>query len=178
MNLLLHTCCAPCLAYPSLALKAKGIKVTSLFYNPNIHPVSEYMLRRESVERYSKKTGLDVIYEKYDIEDFFKAIGNFRDSGERCNKCWRLRLEKTARYAKENGFGAFTTTLFISPYQDYDAIKDLCVELSGENDIEFYHEDFRPFFSESKRKAREMGLYMQNYCGCIFSDFAKYKGKL
>lgn len=97
-------------------------------------------------------------------------------SGKRCVYCYRSRLEATFKYAKENGYDAVTTTLFISPYQDHELLKEICENLSREYNIEYVYNDFRKYFREGQNKARELNLYRQKFCGCIYSiDEGKWR---
>lgn len=167
MKLLLHICCAPCEIYPLERLKKKGFEIKGLFYNPNIHPLSEYQNRRQAVEGFS--CGMEVIYPEYDTQDFFRAVSSREDSPQRCSLCWGLRLETTAKIAREKECTHFSTTLLVSPYQDQEALKKIASRVAEEEGIEFYYEDFRPGFREAHNKARAQGIYCQKYCGCIYS---------
>lgn len=170
MNILLHICCAPCEIFPVESLKRQGHKIAGFFYNPNIHPYSEYLKRKEWVEKYSKEAGINVIYGDYDIEYYLQYIVDNENFKNRCPVCWWLRLKRAAQVAKENGFEAFTTTLLGSPYQEHDVLKNICEEIARKAGIKFYYEDFRAGFKEAHNKARSEGIYCQNYCGCIFSE--------
>ncbi|MFA5408303.1 MAG: epoxyqueuosine reductase QueH, partial [Bacilli bacterium] len=121
MKLLMHMCCAPCSTYPVKFFNEGSIDVTGFFYNPNIHPLDEYQRRLETVEEYAKKVSINVIYEKDYMEDKWLTYkGN-----DRCTMCYSLRLDKTACYASEHGYDAFSTSLLVSPYQKHDLIKAL-----------------------------------------------------
>lgn len=170
MKLLLHTCCAPCSVYCIDSLRNEGIEPVSYWFNPNIHPYIEYKTRRDTLIEYSKMINLElIINENYGLREFCKEV--IDDLDNRCSKhCYRVRIEQTAKYAKENGYDAFTTTLFISPYQNHEQLKKICEEMAEKYDIKFLYRDFRPGFREGQNKARELGLYMQKYCGCVFSE--------
>lgn len=170
MKLLMHTCCAPCSVYCIDELREEGIEPTVYWYNPNIHPYTEYKQRRDTLKEYSKSINVKAIFEEnYGLKEFTKNV--ICDLQNRCkNYCYRVRLEKTAKFAKENGYDAFTTTLLVSPYQNHEALKELGEELANKYGIEFVYRDFRIGFREGQQKARELGLYMQKYCGCIFSE--------
>lgn len=174
MKLLMHTCCAPCSVYCIDSLREEGIEPVSYWYNPNIHPYVEYKTRRDTLIEYSKIANFElIINEEYGLREFCKNV--IGDLGNRCvNYCYRVRLEATAKYAKENGYDAFTSTLFVSPYQKHEELKKLCEEISKKYDIEFLYRDFRVGFRVGQAKARELGLYMQKYCGCIFSEESRY----
>ena len=170
MKLLLHTCCAPCLLHPLEVLRGKGFDVTGLFYNPNIHPFSEYNNRRKAVEDYSKSVNIEVIYPEYKPEEFFQAVNKKEQNPGRCSVCWELRLKKTAESAKEKGFTHFTTTLLVSPYQDQELLKSIGNKVAKDSEVEFHYEDFRSGFRKAHDEAKAKGIYCQRYCGCIYSE--------
>jgi len=173
MKLLLHTCCAPCLIYPLEKLRAAGFSLTGLFYNPNVHPFAEYKNRKQAVEDFSRKAGLEVIYPQYWPAEYFQAVNMKEESKDRCSLCWTLRLKKTAKLAKERGFESFSTTLLVSPYQDQELLKKIGNEIAKEEGVEFYYEDFRPGFKKAHEEARIKGIYCQKYCGCIYSEIER-----
>ena len=174
MNLLIHTCCAPCSVYCIETLRNEGIEPVSYWFNPNIHPYMEYKARRDTLIEYAKEINLKLIIdEDYGLREFCKNTTN--DIMNRClNYCYKIRLEQTAKYAKKNGFDSFTTTLLVSPYQNHEAIKEICEELANKYNINFLYRDFRVGFRDGQNKAKELGLYMQKYCGCIFSEEDRY----
>ena len=177
MNILLHICCAPCEIYPVEKIRQEKHLAGGFFYNPNIHPYSEYLKRKEAVEKYSKETGFTVIFGDYDIEEYFQNVIYDEGIRSRCPVCWWHRIKKTAQKAKENGFDAFTTTLLGSPYQDHGILKNICEEVAGSTGVKFYYEDFRIGFKEAHNKARSKGMYCQNYCGCLFSEKERIEAK-
>lgn len=169
MRVLLHICCALCSAACIKILREENIDITGYWYNPNIHPYKEYENRLNALKEYSKLINLDVIYnDYYGLREFSKNVINILDN--RCGYCYLSRLENVVKYAKDNGYDAFTTTLFISPYQKHDLLKKICEDLSRKYDIKFLYRDFRPYFYEGKKMFKETGLYMQKYCGCVFSE--------
>jgi len=176
MKLLMHTCCAPCSVYCIDALREEGIEPVSYWFNPNIHPYQEYKTRKETLIKYSQIAGFElIINDNYGLDEFCKNVSD--DIKNRCTKyCYLVRLEQTVKYAKENNFDAFTTTLLVSPYQKHEEIIKICKMLSEKYDIEFLYRDFRIGFKRGQAKAREIGLYMQKYCGCIFSEEDRYLG--
>lgn len=178
MKLLMHTCCAPCSVYCIDTLRKEEIEPTLYWYNPNIHPYTEYTARRDCLKEYTKSINVKAIFEEeYGLDEFCKNV--ISDLKNRCtNYCYRVRLEKTAKYAKEHGYDAFTTTLLVSPYQNHEALKEVCKNLAKEYDIEFVYRDFRVGFREGQARAREFGLYMQKYCGCVFSEEDRYSNKI
>jgi predicted adenine nucleotide alpha hydrolase (AANH) superfamily ATPase len=188
VNVLLHTCCAPCSVACIAALRAEGIEPSLFWYNPNIHPSAEYKNRRDTLFGYAENTGLKLIAEDcYGLVSFIAGLcaepesspggcrtkADFEEAfafGKRCAYCYRLRLEQTARTAKERGFDAFSTTLLISPYQNHELLRETAEDAARDAGIEFLYRDFRPRFREGQVEARSLGLYMQKYCGCIFSE--------
>jgi len=174
-RILLHICCGPCSTYPIQRLREEGFQVTGFWYNPNIHPWQEHQRRRESLEKYAEAVELPVIwYEKYEMPLYLRAVAGHEKFRERCRLCYRMRLEKTAQAAAEGGFDAFTTTLLISPHQDQALIRQIGEEVAGEWEVAFYFENFRRGWSERGRLTNEHGLYRQQYCGCIYSEWERY----
>ena len=174
MKLLMHTCCAPCSVYCIDELRSRGIEPTLYWYNPNIHPYTEYMARRDCVKEYAQKINVKAVFEdEYGLDEFCKNVsGNIN---ARCvNYCYLVRLRKTFEYAKANGYDTVTTTLLYSIYQKHDFIKKLMEDLSKKFEIDFLYIDFRKGFWQGHEKAIEQGLYMQKYCGCIFSEEMRY----
>lgn len=178
MKLLLHTCCAPCSVYCIKRLRQENIEPVVYWYNPNIHPYTEYKARRDCLKEYTKSIGIKAIFEEnYGIREFCENVSN--DIANRCkNYCYRVRLEQTAKYAKENGYDAFTTTLLVSIYQNHEAIKEIAEEMAEKYGVKFLYIDFREGFRKGQEEARQIGLYMQKYCGCIFSEESKYFEKI
>lgn len=178
MDILLHTCCGPCLtgSYPLLE-NAVGAANTALFWeNPNIHPFIEYQQRLESFKCAADHFKLEIIYgdTSYGLERFLRAVDGDFGPG-RCAICYRLRLEATAKAAAAAGISAFTTTLLISPYQNHELLIKTGQAVAAENGVNFHYTDFRPGFRGSHNAARELGLYRQKYCGCVFSEHDRYK---
>jgi predicted adenine nucleotide alpha hydrolase (AANH) superfamily ATPase len=152
-----------------------GVKPTLFFYNPNIHPYQEYQRRLEGLRQLAEIRGLPVIVESgYELEEFLGQIAANPKFGVRCETCYRVRLEKTARKAKELGFDTFSSTLLISPYQNRELLCKIGGELAREYGLTFMDEDFRPGFRQSQAMAKEYGLYRQGYCGCIYSEKDRY----
>ena len=118
-----------------------------------------------------------IFEEDYGLDEFCKNV--IGDLQNRCvNYCYRVRMEQTAKYAKENGYDCFTTTLLVSPYQRHDELKAVCEEIAKEYGLEFLYRDFRVGFRDGQAKARELGLYMQKYCGCVFSEEHRYRKQI
>lgn len=170
-GLFLHICCAPCLIYPLSSLKKEGWVIKGYFYNPNIHPLDEFNKRKDTLKYYSGLEKLDIIFDDYDIELYFDR---YRKDGDRCEGCYRVRLEKTAIKAKELGFHFFSTTLLYSIRQKHELIKRVGKEIEEIYNIKFYYRDFRIGWKEGIQKSKDIGLYRQNYCGCIFSHKERF----
>ena len=165
----MHTCCAPCSVYCIDSLREEGIEPTLYWYNPNIHPYMEYKARRDTLKNYAASINVNAIFEEdYGLREFCKNVVSDLDY------CYRVRLEQTAKFAKENGFDTFTTTLLVSPYQKHDEIVKIGMEIAEKYGVSFLYRDFRPGFRDGQAKARELGLYMQKYCGCVFSEEDRY----
>jgi len=180
MKLLLHCCCAPCSLPCISSLRARNIESELLWFNPNIHPCGEYKARLDSLREFAADERLKLrLIDEYGLRVFLKEVSSENDATapERCEKCYRMRLYKTASVAAEQGFTAFTTSLLISPYQDHDALRRIGEEAAAKHGVDFLYMDFRPLFRESRTAARERGLYMQKYCGCIFSEEERYAKK-
>ena len=176
MKLLLHACCAPCANMPIESLRDEGIDVTGFWYNPNIHPFTEYRSRQNTLVDYAKTISLPlVVVDDYGLRTFVQAVADDIDS--RCGYCYHCRMEETAKYAKENGFDAFTTTLLISPYQNHEILCQVGQEMGEKYGVTFLYRDFRPLFRGGQERARELELYMQKYCGCVFSEEDRYRKK-
>ncbi|MCX7856511.1 MAG: epoxyqueuosine reductase QueH [Deltaproteobacteria bacterium] len=173
-KILLHICCAPCLIYPLKVLRESKYDVVGFFYNPNIHPYSEYKRRLETLVNYSKIVLLPLIVDtSYDVESFLE--GQLKNRDERCLFCYSIRLEKAFEWAKKNGFINLTTTLLYSKYQKHEKIKGIGYELSRVYDINFLYFDFREGWQEGVLESKALNMYRQNYCGCIFSEREKFK---
>ncbi|MEW5760272.1 MAG: epoxyqueuosine reductase QueH [Candidatus Thermoplasmatota archaeon] len=167
---MVHICCAPCFTFVNKKLEEH--KIIGYFYNPNIYPKWEYENRLESLREYNKIVGGDMIFDSGDQNEYLNGIfGN----PKRCEFCYWYRLDKTAEKAKENGCDAFTSTIFISPYQKHELAKEVCIAIEKKHKIKFYYEDFRVGWKESREIARKYNLYMQKYCGCILSKIERGK---
>ena len=196
MRLLLHVCCAGCACYPLIKLRqvkvqGKDLEITGFWYNPNIHPYSEYQNRMMTMGYFSQKENLPMIWkDEYALEEWLEAIrGEFDLTGpslrksrgpgcwtkeKRCEKCYNLRLKKLAEEAKQKGYDYFSTTLLYSKFQKHHSIKEICQKLKNQYNVDFYYFDFRIGWKEGIEISKKMGLYRQHYCGCIFSEKEKY----
>ena len=178
-RLLLHACCAPC-SSATLERLAAHFDVTILYYNPNIYPPEEYRRRETELERFVRDAGyrFPVVELPYDPQAFYTAVQGLEqepEKGARCTVCYRLRLEQTARYAAQNGFAWFCTTLSISPLKDPVRINALGQELGAQYGVRFLPSEFRKKdgYKRSLQLSAEYGLYRQDYCGCVFSKQAR-----
>lgn len=176
-RLLLHSCCAPCSSY-CLEYLSRHFSITVLYYNPNISPHGEFTKRAEEQRRLisemTVKNPVELVVDDYDPNDFFSAVKGLEDckeGGERCCVCYRLRLERAARYAAENDFDFFCSTLSISPLKNAQKLNEIGEELSEIYKVKNLPNDFKKKggYLRSIELSREYGLYRQNYCGCVFS---------
>ena len=176
MKLLLHVCCGPCAIFPVTVLRDAGFEVTAFFYNHNIHPYQEYCRRLETVREYADKVGLALIVrDEYNLEEFLSAVAGA--PAGRCGYCYFSRLEAAAAKAAELGFDAFSSTLLYSRYQLHDDIRTLGERAASRHGTTFHYDDYRRGLQEGIRLSKEMGLYRQQYCGCIYSEKDRYLGK-
>ena len=174
MKTLLHICCAPCANQCIDSLRREGVELAGFWYNPNIHPFTEYRARRNCLQEYAATIDLPLIMQdQYALRPFVRKVAE--DLSNRCGKCYKMRLFETARVAKEQGFDNFTASLFISPYQNHELMKEIAEEAADTYEIPFLYRDFRPLFKAGQEKARELGFYMQKYCGCVFSEEERYR---
>lgn len=176
MNLLLHMCCGPCSCYPVKKLREDGIEPTGYFFNPNIHPYKEWDMRLKTAKEFAEKVDMKIITdENYMLRDFLKkALMAESVENGRCRMCYMWRLEQAAKFAAENGFDSFTSTLFYSIYQQHDLMKETAEFFAEKYGVSFYYEDFRTGWQEGTDISIDLGLYRQPYCGCIFSEEERY----
>ena len=173
---LLHICCAPCTIYPLKVLRGEGHEATGFFYNPNIHPYTEFQRRREALAAYARVSLLPLIMdEAYDLETFLAAA--LEAGKERCSACYRIRLERAFQRAVDEKADAVTTTLLYSIYQRHETIAAVGEDLSGRYKVPFLYRDFREGWKEGQDRARSLGIYRQNYCGCIFSEYERFAAR-
>lgn len=188
-RILLHACCAPCSTSVietfrdidqfrdriiSDRLNLKDAEITVFYYNPNIEPHEEYQKRLSEVKKLCESRKLSLIFSGYDNEiwrNLIKGLEHCKEGGDRCNICFRMRLDATARYAKDNGFDMFTTTLTVSPHKDSVLINRIGNEISKKENVIFIECDFKKKngYKDSIEISRKDNIYRQNYCGCSFS---------
>lgn len=172
-SLLLHICCAPdsTAVYERLA---PGFRVTGYFHNPNIHPPSEYLKRRDEAEKVARRLGFPLIVPEYHPDGWLRLVRGLEkepERGKRCDICFRMNLRATALKARDLGFPFFTTTLSISPHKDYRRIVEIGRDAAEEFGVRFLGVNFKKQdgFKRSLEISRELGLYRQRYCGCRYS---------
>lgn len=176
MKTLLHICCAPCANQCIDVLRSEGAELTGFWYNPNIHPFTEYRARRNCVREYAASVALPLLErDEYALRPFVRAVAD--NIAGRCVKCYEFRLFAAAQAAKDGGFDSFTSSLFISPYQNHELMRAVAERAAEEVGIPFLYRDFRPYFRAGQERARELGLYIQKYCGCVFSEEERYLKK-
>jgi predicted adenine nucleotide alpha hydrolase (AANH) superfamily ATPase len=176
MRILLHICCGNCAIYPVKILREQNHELAGYFYNHNIHPYQEFKKRLTTTREYAEKVKLSVTYdENYRLEEFLAAVA--QDPANRCEYCYRSRLLATAKEADRQGCEAFTTTLLYSRYQKHQDIVDFGQQLAKEYNLYFHYEDFRKGWNEGIKISKEMNLYRQQYCGCIYSEKERYAPK-
>lgn len=187
--ILLHACCGPCSITPVLRLQDQGLAPTLYFYNPNIHPLTEYLRRREGLLAVAQRLNVPVILPDQlhpasgelgaaDPAGWLQAMAalgpDMNDMARRCPLCYDLRLARAAQAARELGFMRFSSTLLYSKYQNHQAILDAGARHAGHG-LEFLGEDFRPGWNEGIRLSKEWGIYRQPYCGCVLSEHDRYR---
>ena len=176
-RLLIHACCAPCLVavYDDTIKNMTNMDIDEfdvIWHNTNIHPKIEYEKRKETFISYVNSMGkTPIMIDEYNMNKFISDVVNLDKTKYkmRCEYCYISRLEKVFEYAKKNGYTHVTTTLLISPFQKHDVIRKVCESLAKKYDVIFLYKDYRPLFEEGQKKAKELGIYRQKYCGCIYS---------
>ncbi len=173
-KLLLHTCCAPCVTVPVERLQS-DFQITCYFYNPNIHPKKEYLKRLNELKKLLDGFHIEMIVADYEVKRWLQLVRGLEDvpeGGKRCEVCFRMRLEQTARFARENNYDAFTTVMSISPHKNADLLNRIGNELSQEFGVDYIEANFKKKdgFKRSVELSKKYNLYRQNYCGCIYSQ--------
>lgn len=177
-NLLLHSCCAPCSSYV-IEYLYKWFDITVCFYNPNIYPYDEYIKRKEEQMRLIKELGLkgtriyftDLDYDSNIFMEIARGLENEKEGGERCHKCYELRLRRSAELASKEHYDFFATTLTVSPYKNAQVINSIGANLESELGVRYLYSDFKKSngYLRSIELSKQYNLYRQNYCGCVFS---------
>mgnify|MGYP001446308438 CR=1 FL=1 len=176
-TLLLHSCCAPCSSYV-IEYLSNYFYITVFYYNPNIDEYEEYLKRtkeqQQFIQQIQTKFPVQFVEGKYDVENFLriaKPLAHEPEGGRRCWACYRLRLKKTAEYAKAHNFDYFTTTLSISPLKNAQKLNEIGEQLQNSIEIPYLFSDFKKKngYKRSIELSKELNLYRQNYCGCSYS---------
>lgn len=182
-KLLLHVCCAPCSSH-CLQVVEPYFNVTVFYYNPNIAPFEEYQKRLNEEKRFLSEAhpNINIVeaeYENQKFEELAKGLEDLPEGGERCKKCYRQRLEKTAEYAKQNGFDYFTTTLTVSPYKHSETLNQIGGEVAEQFGVKYLFSDFKKEngYKNSIEISKKYNLYRQDYCGCVYSKILREKYK-
>jgi len=173
-KILLHVCCGICSGYPLSLLKERGYSVVAYFYNPNIYPAEEYQKRLDSERKLCAHFDCELVEGDYEPEIYYgwvKGLENEPEKGARCDKCFELRLRKTAQKAIELGIEEFTTSMVISPHKNYEKLTKIGEEIAAQYGLKYMSENFRKHdgFLKTNKISYELGLYRQNYCGCKFA---------
>ena len=174
-KILLHACCAICSGYPIEYLQNMGYSVVVYFYNPNIYPLEEYQRRLEAEKQLCEHFGVELIVGDYEPEKYYEyvqGLENEPEKGARCDKCFELRLDKTAQLAKELNIEKFTTSIVISPHKNFEKLSEIGNIVAQKYEIEYLPINFRKQdgFLKTNKISKELNLYRQNYCGCKFAQ--------
>jgi hypothetical protein len=162
---------------PVRELVSEGLEVMGLFYNPNIQPLTEHRRRRQTLQDWARTQDLAlIVQDDYDPQEWFRQVA-FRES-QRCALCYHQRLGRAARVARRGGFDAFSTTLLYSVRQKHELIAEAAREAARQAGVEFLYRDWRPTWREGIRRSQELGLYRQDYCGCLYSEHERHRGRL
>ena len=173
-KIVLHACCGICSGYPISYLKDMGYHVIVFFYNPNIYPENEYQKRLEAERILCTHLGVELVEAEYNPNEYYNFVKGFEnepEKGLRCNKCFELRLKKTAEFAKSIGINKFTTSITISPHKNFSKLSEIGLNIAQDAGIQYLPIDFKKKdgFLKTNKIAKELKLYRQNYCGCKFA---------
>lgn len=177
MKLLVHTCCGPCSISVVEYLCQNELSFRLLFYNPNIHPYTEYRRRLDTIRLFALENNLDLVYEPDYLPETYFGLVSGRER-KRCEICYRIRLQKTAKEARQGGYNAFTTTLLYSKYQQHDLICRVAQEVADQEQIEFFYRDFREGWKRGIQESKRLGMYRQQYCGCLYSERERFMNQV
>jgi len=176
VKILLHACCGPCSIEPVSGLLSAGHDITIFFSNSNIHPETEYNLRLRTLLAWAQSRAIPVVEDTYDPTEWWECAGEAQKictadptHEQRCRICYRMRLQHAAKYARDHGFDALSTTLAVSPYQFTDVIRQELVQAAQQADVTPLFIDWRPLYPDSVRDSKAFGMYRQKYCGCAYS---------
>lgn len=175
MKVLLHACCGPCTIVPLLRLRGEGIQPHGVFFNPNIHPFTEWDRRREALEQFATQEAVPLLpADGYDPTPWMRSVA-FRES-ERCRICYHERLRHVAHLARRGRFDAYSSTLLYSVHQKHELIREIGESVGSEVGVRFLYRDWREGWKEGIEASKKMGLYRQTYCGCLLSEAERYSG--
>ena len=188
-KILMHMCCAPCACYPVKRLREENFEPVGYFFNPNIHPYQEWRRRLKTAREFAEKVGIDFFaHNHYGLREYLEKVSgvvDWQDTIEnadgfhkRCGVCYSWRLSEAARFAAENNFETFTSTLFYSRYQNHELMKKIAEHFAKKFGVNFFYEDFRAGWQEGIDISLDLGLYRQNYCGCIFSEEERFSNDI
>ena len=188
-KILMHMCCGPCSCYPTKKLREENFEPVGFFFNPNIHPHTEWRRRLKTAREFAEKVGMNFFADNhYRLREYLEKVlpvVDERDTIEfadgfhkRCGICYSWRLSETARFAAENNFEFFTSTLFYSVHQNHELMKKIAEHVAQKFGVKFFYEDFRVGWQTGIDLSLEFGLYRQNYCGCIFSEEERFSNDL
>ena len=188
-KILLHMCCGPCACWPTKKLREENFEPVGFFFNPNIHPHTEWKLRLKTARDFAAKVDMKFFSDNhYRLREFLEKVWGVVDEADtiqfgdgfhkRCGICYSWRLSEAARFAAENNFETFTSTLFYSRHKNHELMKKIAETFAKKFGVKFFYEDFRAGWQEGIDLSLELGLYRQNYCGCIFSEEERFSNDL
>ena len=173
MKILMHLCCGPCSIYPVRVLQEEGAEVMGFFYKNNIHPYTECLRRQEALEKYAAQINLRVIYQEgYDLEGFIQNL--VHREADRCRHCYHDRLRTTALLAKRGKFDFFSSTLLYSKFQKHELVRSIGESIAKSVGVPFFYQNFREGWKEGVDTSKELKMYRQQYCGCIYSEKERF----
>ena len=173
MKILMHLCCGPCSIYPVEVLRKEAADVMGFFYKNNIHPYTECLRRQEALEKYAAQINLRVIYQEgYDLEGFIQNLV-YREA-DRCRHCYHDRLRTTALIARRGKFDYFSSTLLYSKFQKHELVRSIGESVAKSVGVPFFYHNFREGWKEGIEKSKELEMYRQQYCGCIYSEKERF----
>jgi epoxyqueuosine reductase len=172
-RVLLHVCCGPCGVFPVESLRAEGFEVTGFFHNPNIQPFQEYLKRRDAVQEMAAALALGMLWkDEYRLKEWLRETA-FREEF-RCELCYRSRLTEAAARARKEKFDWFSSSIFYSKHQKHELAKEVAECVAKEQGVRFLYRDFRSGWKNGIERSVQLGLYRQQYCGCIYSEYERY----
>jgi predicted adenine nucleotide alpha hydrolase (AANH) superfamily ATPase len=173
MKILMHLCCGPCSIFPVKVLRKEGADIMGFFYRNNIHPYTECLRRQEALEKYAAQINLRVIYQEgYDLEGFIQNL--VHREADRCRHCYHDRLRTTALIAKRGKFDYFSSTLLYSKFQKHELVRSIGESVAKSVGVPFFYQNFREGWKEGIETSKELEMYRQQYCGCIYSEKERF----